>query len=235
MLTNDQLRERIRRRLAQLGRSPIDAALKAGLARDYIRDFIADPPRKGSVKSEHHAKIAFGLDWEEYELFGTKHRHKVVTNLPSPLVEIPEIDVRAGLAYGGGIAQEELDDEATGTRRDAVRAFWGFPTPFLRDELRIQPSRVHILPVRGDSMRDALFDGDRAIVDLDDTDVSQGGIFAILDDNASVIIKQVELVRGKGERRIRCTSRNPSYQPFELALLEPVRIIGRVAAKLTRL
>ncbi len=41
-------------------------------------------------------------------------------------------------------------------------------------------------------MKDALFDGDRAIINLDDTDVSQGGIFALLDDNSSLIIKQVE-------------------------------------------
>lgn len=150
---------------------------------------------------------------------------------------VPEIDVRAGASYAGGFGQEEntIDQQGNYVSRDVISANWGIPVPFLRDELRIQPGKAHILPVRGDSMNDALFDGDRAIINLDDRDVSQGGIFALLDDNASLIIKQVELVRGSGSRRIRCTSRNPVYAPFELDLTDPVMIIGRVASKITRL
>lgn len=154
------------------------------------------------------------------------------------LVEIPEIEVRLGASYAGGIVEGETV-ASTGTHlisRDPVRAYWGIPLPFLRDELHLQPGRVHIVAVRGDSMADALFDGDRAIVDLEDIDVSQGGIFALKDDNGSVIVKQVELIRGgDGPRRIRCKSRNTNYEPFELLLIDPVMIIGRVASKITRL
>lgn len=151
---------------------------------------------------------------------------------------IPEIDLRAGASYAGGFAQEEVTIEnGHVVSRDAVRAQWGIPLIFLRDELHVHPGRVHILPIRGDSMADALFDGDRAGVDLDDVDISQGGIFAILDDNGSVIVKQVELLRdNKGNiRKILCKSRNPHYQPFELTLEDPVRILGRVAFRITRL
>lgn len=152
---------------------------------------------------------------------------------------VPEFDVRGGASYAGGISEVEADTDEFGhsISRDVVRARWGIPVPFLRDELRLNPGRVHILPVRGDSMNDALFDGDRAIIDLEDTDVSQGGIFAIRDDNGSVIIKQVELLRAaKGASvRIRCKSRNAHYEPFELVLQDPVAIIGRVACKITRL
>lgn len=150
---------------------------------------------------------------------------------------VPEIEVRAGASYAGGFSQEEntSDDHGNTVSSDVTRAYWGIPLPFLRDELRVRPGRAHILSVRGDSMNDALFDGDRAIINLDDTDVSQGGIFALLDDNGSVIIKQVELVRGASSRRIKCTSRNPVYAPFELELDDPVKIIGRVASKITRL
>lgn len=154
-----------------------------------------------------------------------------------PHTEVPEIDVLAGAGYAGGFNQEEntIDQFGNHVSRDAIRASWGIPEPFLTNELHIRPGRAHILPVRGDSMTDALFDGDRAIINLDDVDISQGGIFALLDDNASLIIKQVEFVRGTKAKRIRCTSRNSSYEPFELDLEEPVRIIGRVASKITRL
>lgn len=150
---------------------------------------------------------------------------------------VPEIDVSAGAAYAGGFNQEEktIDQFGNSVSRDAVRATWGIPSPFLRNELHIQPGRAHILPVKGDSMNDALFDGDRAIINLDDRDLSQGGIFALLDDNSSLIIKQVELIRGSGARRVKCTSRNPVYAPFELELSGAVTIVGRVASKITRL
>lgn len=153
---------------------------------------------------------------------------------------VPEIEVNAGAGYAGGFSQEEntIDEHGNSISKDVVRATWGIPQPFLRDELHIRAGRAHILSIRGDSMNDALFDGDRAIINLDDTDVSQGGIFALLDDNSSVIIKQVELIRvpGSNARRIKCSSRNPVYAPFELELDgERVKIIGRVASKITRL
>ena len=91
-----------------------------------------------------------------------------------------------------------------------------------------------MLPVRGDSMEEALFDGDRAIIDLDYTDVSQGGIFALLDDNAKLIIIQVTPVHGSRGQQILCTYANPRYPPFKLLLEGPVRIVGRVAASITR-
>jgi len=239
-MDDQQLAERIKARLAALGRSPIEAANKGGLERSYIRDFLNE--KKKSIKRKYYVKIAKGLDWTVEQLISTdtikqddEHRWND-RELP---VVIPEIDVRAGGSYAGGFGQEEADTDAAGNTvsRDVVRAEWGIPAPFLRDELHVRPGRVHILPIRGDSMVDTLFDGDRAVIDLDDTDVSQGGIFALVDDNGSVIIKQIELLRGvgSGPRRIRCKSRNPNYEPFELLLDDPVRIVGRVACRITRL
>lgn len=237
MATRNPLRDRVKSRLAELGRSPIEAATTGGLERNYIDDLVKGD--KESFSQKHLERVAKGLDWSISELLGyhdVKQGHRTRDERASAPIEVPEMDVRAGGAYAGGIGQEETVAEAGNlVTRDAVRAHWGIPLPFLRDELHLKPGRTHILPVRGDSMMDALFDGDRAIIDLDDTDVSQGGIFALLDDNGSVIVKQIELIRGKGPRRIRCKSRNPQYEPFELFLADPVRIIGRVACKITRL
>lgn len=233
-LDETEMRERIAKRLAALDRSPIEAATKGGLGRDFIRDYLAG--RKKSFGQKSSAKLAKGLDWTVSQLLGQRSVRDHSENI-SESIGVDEIDVRGGAGYGGGFGQEEATVDEGGHRisRDAVRATWGIPIPFLRDELRVRPERVHILPVKGDSMTDALFDGDRVIIDLDDTEVSQGGIFALLDDNAAVIIKQVEVVRGEGPRSIRCTSRNPNYKPFDLRLDDPVRIIGRVACKITRL
>lgn len=148
---------------------------------------------------------------------------------------VPELDVRAGANYAGGM----LLDFANVSGEDAsleekVRARWIFPRSYMRDELHI--SRPVILPVRGNSMEPLLFDGDRAVCDLDDVDLGQGGIFSLLDDIGSVIIKQVEIVRGKRDPMvIRCKSLNSTYDPFDLKMVEPVKIIGRVATKITRI
>lgn len=222
----------------------------AGKSHSYIQQFI----RRGvpsSLPEDVRPAIAAALGIEEDDLrpagAGTRRKVQSSATRPAAAVDlwpehaapasIPEIDVLAGGGFGGGFGQEIATTDRSGHQisADAVRSTWGIPIPFLREELRANPDRVHILAIRGDSMMESLFDGDRAIVNLDDTDVSQGGIFALVDDIGSVIIKQVELVRGGQGRRIKCTSRNPNYEPFELQLEDPVRIIGRVAGKITRL
>jgi len=232
----NNLRGRIEDRLAELGRSAIEAATKGGLERNYIRDLIAG--KKSSVSQKNLPKVAKGLDWTMTELIA-EGRPDSVSVVPD-ITTILEYDVRGGASYAGGVVGEEevtVDDGGNAITTAAVRSRWGFPVPFLRDELRMRAGRAHILAIRGDSMVDTLYDGDRAIIDLDDTDVSQGGVFALVDDDGTVIVKQVELVRGGGSasRHILCTSRNSRYKPFELMLESPVRIIGRVASKITRI
>ena len=150
---------------------------------------------------------------------------------------IPEIELRSGAVYAKELTQEKniIGQSGKVASKEVVRATWGIPSPFLTDELHIAAGRANIVRMRGDSMKDALFDGDRAIIDLDDTNVSQGGIFALLDDNAEQIIRQVEIVRGSKAQRILCTSRNAAFTSFELDLVDPVMIIGRVAGRITRL
>jgi phage repressor protein C with HTH and peptisase S24 domain len=91
-----------------------------------------------------------------------------------------------------------------------------------------------VVRMRGDTMGDVLRDGDFAIIDITQTEVAQGGIFALLDDNDSMIIMQVTPVHGSRGRRILCTYANPRYPPFELPLGTEARIVGRVAHRFTR-
>lgn len=235
MAVQNSLRERIARRLEELGRGPIEAAIAVGLERNFLQDILKG--KKRSFNRSAQPQVARALDWSIPELLAQDGVNESDARLDAGSASVPEFDIRAGASYGGGFGREEnfTDDAGNTISTDAIRAKWGIPIPFLREELRLNPARVHIIAVRGDSMNDALFDGDRAIIDLDDTDVSQGGIFAIRDDNNSIIIKQVELVRGTDRQRIRCKSRNPHYEPFDLALSEQVAIIGRVACKITRL
>ncbi len=91
-----------------------------------------------------------------------------------------------------------------------------------------------VVRMRGDSMGKTLRDGDFAIIDTTQTNVDQGGLFALLDDNDKMIIMQVTPVHGSQGKRILCTYANPRYAPFELTLGTEARIVGRVAHKFTR-
>lgn len=148
---------------------------------------------------------------------------------------LPEVDVRGGASYGGGIRDEDWQDgDKSG---DRAVAHWGFPPAFVERELGLAYGFADVVRVRGDSMDDgtakALASGDRVIVDRQDTDVSQGGIFVVFDGDG-VIIKQVELVRGHTPPRIVCKSLNTRYDPIPLTLEDPVRVIGRVAGRISR-
>ena len=65
-MDNDQLRFRIRLRLLQLGRSPIDAATAVGLEPDFLSDFLSG--KKPSLSKAWAPMVATALDWTVAEL-----------------------------------------------------------------------------------------------------------------------------------------------------------------------
>jgi transcriptional regulator with XRE-family HTH domain len=149
---------------------------------------------------------------------------------------VPEYDLRAGASYAGGRNDRAWNDES-GWEADEPVENWGLPSAFVERELGLHYGFTDIIQVRGDSMDDGtakgLVSGDRVIIDRQDTDVRQGGVFAVFDGDG-VIVKQVELVRGKSPARILCKSKNAAYDPIPLDLVSPVRIIGRVAGVISR-
>ncbi len=153
---------------------------------------------------------------------------------------IPEFDVRGMGSYGGGFSEPTTiyDDQGRSYSGNVVRAEWVFPERFLRDELRVRLSMADIIAIDGPSMDDgsvhSLRSGDRVLINRGDTDCRQGAIFAVW-DGGGVIVKQVELIHGTDPPRIRCSSLNPSYQPFELTLDGDAHIIGRVICKVARI
>jgi hypothetical protein len=81
--------------------------------------------------------------------------------------------------------------------------------------------------IRGDTMADTFRSGDFAVINPDDCDISRPGIFAFFDENGTLQIQKVQLIRG-AQGRIECSYINPRYKPYELDLIDPVRIVGRV-------
>lgn len=153
--------------------------------------------------------------------------------------ETGTLDLPAGTliehaVYGGaGNGGYAMEVSVGGERGELGAATWAFPPAFLKNELHLSLTASDIVRVRGDSMEPTLWDGDRVIVDRNDTDVRVDGIFAILDEG-SLIIKQVEIVRGTDPIEIVCKSRNSTYSAFNLVLDGNTRVVGRVVARIGR-
>lgn len=156
-------------------------------------------------------------------------------------IEVFEYDVRAGASYGGGVDAGDIElHDQSGTTIDApvARATWVMPAAFLTGELGLSSAEIDIITIQGPSMDDgsrySLMDGDRVIVSRRERRVNQGGIFAIW-DGSGVVVKLVEPVRGTEPPRIRCSSLNTRFEPFDLVLDGNAHIIGRIAGRISRM
>jgi phage repressor protein C with HTH and peptisase S24 domain len=151
-----------------------------------------------------------------------------------------ELDVRAGAGSSGVDAfVENVTRNGVTVSKDVVGAEWSIPTDYLNGELRIRSGTAWIIEVFGDSGYEpanpgapgSLFPGDRVIIDTSDTRPSPPGAFAV-HDGVGLVIKQVEVIARSEPVRLRLTSRNPTYSPYEVTV-EEARIIGRVRGRIS--
>lgn len=235
----DSVRKLLTRVIDDRGLKLSDLSLKLDKNHAYLQQFIKRGiPAK--LPEDVRGKLAEILGLDETLLGGPLREPRAKRTLnpdaPNPAALLLEYDVKAGTSYGGGI--DTQDWEVDGNSAQMPVAEWNFPTSFVRSELGLVPGQADVIPVRGDSMDDGtkhgLSSGDRVIVDRQDTDPRQGGIFAVW-DGGGVIVKQVELIRGEDPPRIICKSRNPAYAPIELTIDGNVHVIGRIAAKIARM
>lgn len=155
------------------------------------------------------------LDIDPVWLLSGKHSGGKKTDLVvSATIPVPEYDVRVS-AGGGFLITEE-------TKRDV----WLFSRRYIADELRLSASKLVIVEVIGDSMEPTLKSGDRVLVNMGDTRVSQPGIFLLWDGDGTVV-KRLELVPGSKPPVLKRISDNPLHGTYEVHATE-TRIIGRV-------
>jgi len=252
----DDWKKKLQDEIARQGRNMKEVSLAAKLGETYVRDALM---RDRIPKIENRRKLAEALGKEPGWLDSEPvPKPKLVSSFDpddddgnqdsdAPISKasdgksfkltpgaIAEIDVRAGAGGGGFAAGAVISDGQATYAADVVRSEWLLPKTFVRDELHLSVGRAEIVQIRGDSMEPDLRDGDRVIVDRTDVNLRQGGIFAVL-DGGELIVKQVELVRGTDPAQIVCTSRNQNYSPVTLTLDDGTVVIGRVAARISRM
>lgn len=135
---------------------------------------------------------------------------------------LPLYNVRAAAGHGAVVEGEEVIDSLA------------FKKEWIHNELHANPADLYLLYVHGDSMEPALRAGDVILVNRSCSTVQHDGVFVLVMDG-TLLVKRLQSLPGG---RIRVSSDNPAYQPFEIekTWLQPGQqestdgagIIGRV-------
>lgn len=146
----------------------------------------------------------------------------------------PEVDARAG-AGNGNVGEHQVVTTRHGETyvSHKVISEWVFPAPFLRHELHAAPNNILVLEVVGDSMSPTLESGDRLIIDTNHCTPRPDGVY-VIDEGHGPLVKRVQLVRRSDPPEIRIISDNKNHEAYTLRL-EDVRVIGRVAGRVSRM
>lgn len=139
-------------------------------------------------------------------------------------VSIAELNVHAPSGDGGdgergnAITANEEGGLIVGTHT--------MPASSFREAYGVNPERIKILAVKGNSMAPDLWPGQRVMVDISDKAPSPPGVFVVW-DGMGLVLKYVEVVANSDPLRVRISSKNPVFQPYE-RLLDESHINGRV-------
>ncbi|MGE5202339.1 MAG: XRE family transcriptional regulator [Acidobacteriota bacterium] len=151
---------------------------------------------------------------------GSGHRplaEQARPELATPMLRIEELDVRA--SAGSGLA-----DSASKTVAE-----WQLPSEIVRGYTTAPAAELRIITVLGDSMEPTLLPGQRVLVDTGDRRPSPPGIFVVW-DGLGLVVKRVQLLPHTDPPRVKITSDNQNYEPYERTLDEAYiqgRVIGQ--------
>lgn len=217
MMALSYVARQIKKRMEVLETNPRHVSRRAGLNDTAVRDII-----EGNSKNPRHdtlAKIAKVLGCTLADLTGERPIPKPAAI--SDVVTINELDVHAASGAFGtteAILASEEPDLVVGTHT--------FPAASFREAYGVSPSRIKILPVRGNSMEPELWSGQRVMVDVEDTTPSPPGIFVVW-DGLGLVLKYVEVIANSEPIKVRISSAHQAFKPYERNLKEAY-INGRV-------
>ena len=204
-----------RERLTELAasRNASLAALSRMIGRNssYLQQFVTKgSPRK--LEEEDRRKLADFFAVAESELGAPEDRGEP----RGEFVDIPRLPLEASAGPGATAAQEIPFDSFRFSRR------------WLREQ-GLEASQLSAIRVMGDSMDPLLRDGDEILVDRTPRAFREGVHVVRLGDAL-----HVKLLQAVPPGRLRLISKNPAYEPVEVAMAD-VDVVGRVVWKGGRL
>lgn len=223
-----QIVKQIERRMEVLGLNQKSLAKKAGLNDTGVRDILEG--RSRSPRHDTLTKLAKALGCTVGDLTGEPTaRRPVSAEMDLAIVAINELDVHVA---AGPSSSDDVAGLMAAHEASAVIGVHTYPAQSFREAFAVEPGRIRILAVRGDSMEPRLWAGQRVMVDIEDKTPSPPGIFVVW-DGLGLVIKRVEVIAGSEPLRVRISSANPAYQAYERTLDE-AHVNGRVIGTWSR-
>lgn len=233
------LRKRLKDALDAAGLNQSQLAARVGVSRASVSDWIT-----GATKTLEGANLTKTAD-----VLGVDARWLATGETPSPRAAEPEggyglarilawqheTDLPEGdyvliprfevtLSAGGGDEQRNLGFQL---QIDFIHSEpLAFRTDWIR-KMKLKPSKLASMRVRGDSMAERLHDGDAVVIDTSQVEVIDGKIYALWYDGGERVKRLYRLPGGGLRIRSDNEARHP---PIELVPEQAglVRIIGRV-------
>lgn len=212
-----KISERLRARITQLGLSAADVSRAAEVNRSFVYDILRGKSLTPNIDKLRRVAEALQVssDWLVTGKGDIEGDDPITEEYHNAFVAIQSVKVRPSM--GGGAL---IDVEPAQGRDYHFRRAW------IRDRLKAAPSMLRVMSVEGDSMTPTLLDGDTVLVDMNQKSPKPPGVF-VLNDGMGLVAKRLEYIPMSDPPRIRITSDNPQYSPYE-CLADEINIIGRV-------
>lgn len=241
--------EAMRERARELGLSDAEVARRAGISPRRYSNYVNEERQPDfdtllaiceALKISPNQILNFRgteADWAFADT-STSRAIRPTTELPSitgpdqfagRTVPIQELDVRAGA--GGTFATGSELVAQNGELLERVPAVneWRLPPEVFRSVTASPPDAIKMITIVGNSMEPLFSPGQKVAVDTRDKVPSPPGVFALW-DGLSIVVKVVEYIPFSEPPRVKITSKNHDYSPYERTLEEAYvqgRVIGR--------
>lgn len=180
----------------------------------YIHQFIhRGTPKR--LREEDRKVIAEHFGISEFDLGGTAEgdgRGGLNEQDDTSYIFIPSYDISAS-AGPGMIVEHEVAHSELAFRRDWIKSVSNAP-----------PGELAVVRVDGDSMYPTLAHGDHVLIDRQQTDLSQDGIYVLRVDDA-LQIKRILI--HPGTRQIKIKSDNPLFDHWNDCAPDSLKILGK--------
>lgn len=218
---SEKIVRELRRRMEAMHLDKKTLSVRAGLGESYVRDLFSGKSKNPTASKL--GRLAKVLGCATADITGERSvRHAQVG--AADVITINELDVYAPSGDGGD--GERGNAIMANEEADQIVGVHTMPAASYREAYGVPASRIKIIPVKGNSMAPALWPGQRVMVDVKDQTPSPPGIFVIW-DGLALVLKYVEVVANSEPLRVRISSANPAFQPYERLASESY-INGRV-------
>jgi transcriptional regulator with XRE-family HTH domain len=173
------------------------------------------------VEGHHVLALVGGERGDGQANGGSAERPRVARHL-AETVMVPQLDVHASAGHGS--------EDPVEVGEGAIIAHWQIPTEIIRQFTQGAGGGLYWITNRGNSMEPVIAANTPVLVNTQDRTPSPPGVFCVW-DGIALVVKNVQAIPFSDPVRVKISSENPSFDPYE-RVEEEACIWGRVVANM---